>query len=261
MDWLAANRFPSDAAPVPRPVLVALLLVPESLFAADTIEPFDKGLSDLEAYVHLEDAGSEESLIAGEVGLGFGMTDSLSMFAGAAWEAETQSGEGASGLGLTVFGTLLDTRHLDVDLYLGSSFALSEPFLSWELVPGMEINVDLEPDQSRAGAYYRVEWVVPGSLTPTGTGAVRADPGRLAYLLGAYVRFQGRHQVLVELPAGVSLEHRLAGAQVLPGEAVVGYNVLLREHVELITQVSVNWAASSPGALCGAAMVGAIVTR
>ncbi len=237
------------------------------VFAADTIEPFGPGLSDLEAYVHiLENPGGGETgrAVLAETISGYGFTPRLSGAFGVSWEGVPGQSSSTTALAGTLFGTLVDTPHVDLDAYLGAGAPL-DGSRTIEAVPGLEINLDFGPDQAVAGAYLRVEWPLG---VPVSSGDARtARPGRIpaevTCLVGAYVTLGEGHQLLVELPAGVSLEHGILRADAIPGEIVVGYNARVAGAVELITQVAVEWASVETQGLAASSgvMLGVIVTR
>ncbi len=240
--------------------LVAGLLLSKGAHAADTTEPFDPGLSDLEVYFHVGPAPSGATGLEtiSDLVVGYGVNERVSCAFGTSLEnvARARTGSVAAGM----FANLMDTAHVDLDVYGGAWLPL-DGSRTVETVGGVEINLDLAPDLEVAGLYARLEW--PMLLQARGAGEPPAvsSPPRMDYLVGAYVTLEERHQLLLELPAGLSLEHGIM-QPVLPGEVAIGYNVALGPSVELISQVTLDWRARTDqsSSIVTGLMLGTIVT-
>lgn len=207
--------------------------------AADTVETWDRGGADAEAYATLEPTPGGEPALLLEAVAGYGVAERLSAYLqlelGWAGDVEWMPHAG-------VFGTPLETEHLDLDLMFDLAFDGDE--LSGN--PGLELNLDQEPDQSSIGTYLRVGVPIDSHMVQR-TGRQHADdadestelPCELTW--GAYVTPADGQQLFVESDGAIGLGSGLAE---WVGVAL-GYNLMLTEAAELITQAY----AAAPGLL------------
>jgi hypothetical protein len=191
--------------------------------AADTWEEWEPGATDAELYVGYSGIG-----LAGrdrgpslEYLQGFGLGHTLSTFLSATVEAADRT---RAGFAAALFGTPLDTDHVDLDLILifGQAWRRLDDLSAGA---AFELNLDLAPDLSRAGLYLR------GCVHVTGDRCALVET-----ILGAYVTLAQNHQLLLEADATFTVTAAPADATEVGGIAL-GYNVMVHDAVELITQL------------------------
>ena len=226
--------------PVIGPAVLAGLLVAGPALAADTVETFDVGATDLEFYVGLDGVGpkQQDRTLSTEFVVGFGIVDGLSLYTTGALEANHRFVDGSAGLGVGLFGTPLDTDHFDIDLVLDVS-AGGDHFTELAVAPMAEFNLDLDPEMGSWGLYVRAGAEIAGQ--PTEQGDEAAGPA-VAVLLnpGTYLTIAGRHQVLLEYDMAIAPRTADQEAGVDVGGLALGYNVTLADPFELVTQVAVD---------------------
>ncbi|MBW2524604.1 MAG: hypothetical protein JRI23_10530 [Deltaproteobacteria bacterium] len=227
----------------------ALLTAATAADAADTTETFDEGAADIEVYTGVDGLGLGQgaATFAGETVLGYGIVKRISAYARAAASANDllEDGDGEAALGL--FGTPVETDHFDIDLGVDVGWNPGSALIT----PGVELNLDAEPDLALAGVYLRGEEALvtrkeaaaeppdgspPGGEAETGTDETVLAPTTVL-TLGTYWTMAEGHQLLLEADAGVA--HRPAEDEETFdfGGVALGYNFEVHESVELISQV------------------------
>jgi hypothetical protein len=224
--------------------------------ALDTLEPFDIGVSDFEGYFSYLGAGKQEPDrgFNAEFLLGIGILNRLSGQIYGGGDSNENLTEATGSLGFGLFGTLVDTDHLDLDL--GVNFTIGNLGAGGEgpaghsqaeftVEPCLEVNLDSDPDMNGYGLFLVVEstlggqdnsYIPPGTPTPEEIRAFRITPGT-GLLLAGYWRPAERHEIL--LGYDMSFNHNArAGERVTDvGGISLGYNVILADPLELITEV------------------------
>ncbi len=199
--------------------------------AADTLETWGKGDADVEYYVE-GGAGGGDGHVASSLVLGYGLEERFSAYLALTMEGDGHLGEGAGDLAMGIFGTPLDTDHLDLDLLLDTH--LSGPgFTEFSLCPGVELNLDAKPELEAWGVYLRMGHVFKGVAAQEGATETEYHAEAVA---GYYWTLGQGRQVLVE--AGVELQEDFGG--VSQGAIAIGYNHVLSPELELITEVHVD---------------------
>lgn len=203
--------------------------------AADTVETWDVGATDVDFYLGADGLGPDADArsMFGDIMLGYGLIDRLSAYVGATLSADGHFAHGNAGLYLGVFGTPIETDHFDLDLFLDVS-AGGDGFDAFAFTPSTEINFDLDPDQGSWGLYVRAGVPIYGE-------AREAVPERHVHAFdvevnpGTYVTLGRGHQLLFEYDMLFHSQHDKHTSHV--GGLAVGYNVVLAESIELINQV------------------------
>ncbi len=224
--------------------------------ALDTLEPFDIGVTDFEGYFAYIGAGKEE-LERGfnaEFLLGIGILSRLSgqLYGGA--DSNENLSEALGFFGFGIFGTPVDTNHFDLDL--GVNFTIGNlgaagdgpaghAQAEFTVEPYLEMNLDSDPDMSGYGLFLVVEATLGGqdnSYIPPGTSpadeirAFRLTPGT-GFLIAGYWRPAERHELLLGYDMYFNY-NASAGERVTDvGGISLGYNVILLDPLELITEV------------------------
>lgn len=225
--------------------------------AADTIEPFDRGASDFELYMQHEGLGhtSAQQAVAGEMLLGYGLSDRVSGFVGAVLAADGHYLDASGSFSFGAYGNTYASGPWSIDVIL--SLAGAEDALTFS--PLVEWNWDAEPDLAAWGCYVRAGLEVGGLDTAAGPRRSVVYP----MTIGAYRTVRPGHQVLFEFEGGVADlagEDPAASGHAWRTSALsFGYNALVSEAVEAVTQVS--WMPGRDGQDGSAAvMVGFIAT-
>jgi hypothetical protein len=207
--------------------------------AADTVETWDVGASNVDFYAGFDGIGPESAnrAIYSDIMLGYGIINRLSAYLGTTLQGNESFGDGQKSIYLGVYGTPVDTDHLDLDLFLNVSVGgavLSEV----QLAPSIELNFDLDPERRSWGAYLRIGMpVYSRSRASDTTDAVEHNPAFSAVVNpGIYLSITENHQILLEYDMSF---HKWSAAEhpVDVGGVALGYNVKLSESIELINQV------------------------
>lgn len=223
---------------------LAVADLPSAARAADTIETWSVGEPALEIYVGFDGIGlgRYEKTISSDLYLNYGFTERFSGYAGASFFSneyfKNPGGCGAIG----IFGTPVDTDHFDLDLGVDVTFGKE----GFSLTPNLELNFDLVPDGGKWGVYFRLEELITG-LTGSKVKAVDAVAGEAGssfqiipetvLTAGTYWTVKDGHQLLLEYDIGFA-NKPAAGEKVMEvGGLALGYNVMLTDALELISQV------------------------
>jgi hypothetical protein len=231
-----------------------VLILRGQAHALDTLECFDVGLSDFEAYASFEGVGKPEPDrgVSADVLLGIGITPWLSGQVFGGGQGNQTFSEGSGFFGFSVFGTPVDTDHFDLDAGMhvtvgglggGTAGPAGHSQAEFTFTPFVELNLDSDPDMNGYGVFLDVAETLGGRdesrFTPLGEELrdFTLTPGT-ALLLAGYWRPAEKHELL--LGYDMAFEY-----QALPGEKKIdiggialGYNVTLSDAVELITQVN-----------------------
>lgn len=241
-----------------------VLAAPSSAHAADTIEPFGEGATDLEIYAGMEDvAGSKDGrLLASELVVGYGLLDRVSLCLGTQLQSDAALGGGSAAVYLAAITTPLNTRHVDLDLVLQgtSDSAMS----SFEIAPLFELNVDSAPEMDGWGIYLRGSLPLFSRAAPPERDPGSAQASELAtrfdWVIGAYLALASRHQILLEVDAAHELDpvpgaraHELGGVS-------LGYNIVLSDAIELVHELALDVPQQADERAAFAVTLGLITT-
>lgn len=239
-----------------------ILMMAQPARAADTIETWEKGATDVELYGGYDGMGlaAGERIAYGDVLIGYGIAPRFSAFLGMTLEGSDAFSQGSSTHYFGAFGTPLDTNHFDLDLIL--EFSQGGFDQTFEIRPAVELNYDQQPDMSTWGLYVRAPLPIYGRrfTSPLHPDESRAETTyHLETSLGAYLSPATGHQILAEYTMGYHPSARDDERAFDLGGVALGYNFMLTEELEAITQLTLgipqddeSWSVS--------AMVGFIAT-
>jgi hypothetical protein len=234
------------------------LAAPPDGRAADTIETWEAGATDVDFYLGLSGLGrpATQRSLGADIMFGYGIVDSFSVYLGTTLAADGRLGNGAGSLYTGVFGTPLDSDHLDLDLLLGFELA-GQNYDQFQLAPGVELVFSSHPDMLGWGMYLR------GFAGLTGESAGSGQDGHavhveLASTLGAFVTLADDHQVLLEIDGAWQPRRGPADERLELGGLALGYNLTLSPTLELIHQVFVDLPQSRAEPIAVGLMVGFI---
>ena len=213
---------------------LALATIPMVTRAADTVEPWDVGATDVDFYTGFDGIGltRTDQTIYGNIMLGYGLIDHFSAYACVNLQGDGQLANGEAGLNLGIYGTPIDTAHFDLDFFL--DFGGSGPGLSnFTITPSLEMNFDYAPDLQKWGIYLRAGLPVY-AITSKKTVHTRLD---VTTTLGTYWTIAPNHQVLLEFDT--TFHPQASGQKAEIGGLALGYNVCLTKNcgIEMINQV------------------------
>lgn len=225
--------------------------------AADTVETWEVGATDVDFYLGFDGIGPDEDArnMYGDIMLGYGLVERFSAYVGATLSANDHFADGNADVYLGVFGTPVDTEHFDLDVFLNVG-AGGDGFDDFSITPSTELNFDLDQDMSRWGFYVRAGVPIYGEPDEDAPGEhVRAFDVELNP--GTYFTLGRGHQLLLEFDVAFHPRAEEHNADI--GGVAVGYNVTLADPIELITQVYVDIPQREETAAVGV-MTGIIVT-
>ena len=224
--------------------------------AIDTVETFGKGEGDLEFYAGLDGlgAGAPDQAMGGSVVMGWGVAERLSAYATTGLVADGAMANAAANVGLGVFGTPLDTDHVDLDLLLDICWpGGGDPAC---VAPGIELNLDAEPDLATWGVFLDatagVSWHAPEASSPE---------RRVDWALGAglYRSLGAGRQVLLRYDATVEDPPGDGAATFTHGGLALGFNAMLGDTMELVAEARTGFGHDGDPATIGF-MVGFVAT-
>ncbi len=219
-------------------VVVGLLLLALPVVAADTIETWDQGAANFEVYSGAGGLGAAEAdqSIFGAAVLGWGVAERFSAYLATTLSADSFLANSETTLGFGVFGTPLDSEHVDLDIGLG--MAATGPGLSQAVVaPFWEVNLDQLADLGSYGMYLRGVTEVFGTKTACNKPSRSFD---VHLTLGSYYSVNSQRQWFLEYEVTIHEDPRAGDSELKAGLVHVGYNALLNDNLELITDVQVD---------------------
>jgi hypothetical protein len=230
-------------------MLLPILLIGASIFplpddgkAADTVETWDMGATDVDFYTGFDGIGerSTNRTVYSDIMLGYGIIDRLSAYVGTTLQGNEFFGDSQARIYLGVFGTSVDTDHFNLDLFLDISAggpALSE----FRVAPAVELNYDLDSELRSWGAYLQLGMPVYGvnRVLDTSDDVEYSREFSIEIKPGIYLTLAERHQILFEYDM-TYYSRSEDGHPVDIGGVALGYNVKLSEGIEMINQVYLN---------------------
>lgn len=234
-----------------------LALIATQAHATDTIEAWDEGYWDLDAYVGYDGIGrgQDSRSLGTELMVGYGVTSSFAVSLGLAVAANEAMEAAEAGTWLGVFYTALDTEHLDLDLAL-NLYAQGQGLSTLGFNPFIELNLDSNNEMSGVGAYLRAGVTLDGDADQGWTDTLGVG---LGFTLGAYVTMARDHMLLLEAESTVNPMASGDETRARISSVAVGYNLVLSGLAELITEVGLGLPTGGEE-LSGSVTIGAIFT-
>ena len=229
----------------------AFVLFGSPAHAADTTEVWAAGELEFDLMLSHQGAGRTfgERGLATTLLAGYGITDRISVYGGMVVEADETLSDGDIWPYLGLMAALRDGDHVDVDLLFEVGTSTVRPG-ELELGPGIELNLDLSPDQGSVG-FFTMIGLPLGWVVDDGGSLMAAPELGLDLTVGAYLTVADGHQLFVANNTLVKLRggHRAAAEET---STVLGYNVRLTDALEWVNQVGIHGAAEQswrPGLL------------
>lgn len=231
---------PKDKGALVLALLIAL--APSHANAADTVETWARGATDVDFYLGAEGLGAGQKSFFADVMVGYGLLDRLGIFIGSALRGSDTLEDGEAEVYGGLFATLLDTRHVDFDLMFevrGGGPAMSR----LQLRPGFELNLDADPQMASWGFYLRGGLpLYDRDLLSSGHPQHGHDLSgvHLELTVGAYYRLGANHQLLLEHDLELRPQAGADDPRVGVGGIALGYNLQLDDTLELVSQLYVD---------------------
>ena len=213
---------------------------------ADTIETWDAGSGDIDFYLMMDGMGQDAASqgVAGDMLLGWGVADRLSAYLAVSLMADGYFNDSGAEMGVGLFGTPVDTDHVDLDLVLDicAGVAGRREFC---LGPTVELNLDAAPERTAWGFYARTGLAVSGrgESAPEATakvdGGAITGPARLVdglLTVGGYLTLDPRRQLLLEYDVTYLDEPTPGEPAIEHGGLALGYNQAISDRLEFISQ-------------------------
>jgi hypothetical protein len=221
-------------------LLIAVLcwVAPDVCEAVDTVEVWDVGATDIDFYTSYDGVGLQgrDRELSAELMAGFGLIEGLSAYLGAAMAIDQYFSQGGGEVFLGAFGTPVDTDHFDLDLFM--DFRLGgETFTELQVSPAMELNFDLEPDLQKWGMYLMVAAPIYGHDPDADGPDGRQPAAHVETTLGTYLTLGSRHQILLDYEMAWRPAPAVEEQAVEVGSIGLGYNVMLTDALELVSEV------------------------
>ena len=237
-------------------ICLLTILTPPS-HAADTLATWDTGAGNFEPYPAVDGVGETvaDQAVAGAMVMGWGVAHRFSAYLATFMSADGYLTGAETQLNLGAFGTPIDTDHFDVDLLLDMRVG-GDGMNEAVVMPAVELNLDRAPDLAAYGLYFRGSAEIAGRETELGQPERHVD---LGLTLGTYFTLSQRHQLLLQYDATVHDNPGPETRKFEHGAVALGYNALLGDNLELITETKVGIAQGDGAAALGF-MVGFIAT-
>jgi hypothetical protein len=218
-------------------LLLLLTATAQRAYAVDTTETYDVGATDFEFYLGFDGIGRKkhEKEVSIEALAGFGFIDRFSGYVTIAGASNEYFTEGTNEVSAGIFGTPLDTDHVDLDILFNGGAAADE----FEVTPGLELNLDLKPDLALAGLYFRIEETLSGRSKETKDelNPKYAFAPQTGAVIGIYWTVVPDNQILLEYDLGISHNPPSDERKFENGGIALGYNAMVVDDLELLSQL------------------------
>lgn len=221
-------------------LLGLLVCLASHVRAADTVEIWAAGEGNMEIYSFydgMRNAPADQA-VGGELVMGWGVAERVSVMLATALSANGTLTGGETGFDIAVFGTALDTDHMDVDLIWGLG-AAGEGMSEIALTPGFELNLDREPGLESWGVYLRGGAEIYGLEAETDGGPDHSHLD-LVFTVGSYYTLGADSQLLLEYDATLPDRDIPHAPDYNHGALALGYNRMVNDCCELVTQLHLN---------------------
>ncbi len=223
-------------------VVAASLALCQIAEAADTVETWDVGATNVDFYVGFDGIGlgKYDKTIYGDIMLGYGLIEHFSAYLGTTLQANEHFSAGEAATYFGVFGTPVDIHHFDFDLFLG--FSLGGPeYTNFQLEPSTEFNFDLDPDQGSWGMYLRAGVPLYGRARGEDPDSPEHEIAfHIETTIGTYLMIADGHQAFLEYDMGFLPRPAQDEDSFAVGGVAFGYNVGVHDTIEMINQVFVD---------------------
>lgn len=228
--------------------LLALFSMVPTARAADTTELWEQGDVNVDFYTGHRGMGlsADEKEVFGELMVGYGVGKTISAYLGGTLQGDGKLYQGEQGVFLGLYGTPLDTEHIDLDLFIDFSAASGEDSLT--ITPALELNLDSNNKMSFIGAYLRAGLPVYGiSVAEKDSAGAEVENVYTRYDVefeaGVYYAFHPGHMLFLQHGTAIHPTHEdddSVPTQVRLNDLAIGYNFLLLDDLEVITEASMD---------------------
>ncbi len=236
--------------------LIYVLTYAGQVMALDTAEPYPEGASEYELYMDYFGLGKKraDAHMFSSALYGTGITDRISVFFSPVFSASGDLVSEDSEFSMGVFGTVLDTTHLDIDLGL----TLAHPSM---VALDFEINLDAADSLRLAGIYIRGRIAEAGEAQTNDDGSeVHLSTRSMENTLGLYWTVKEGLQILQENYFSLEFDRRSSTSNRSYDGSAVGLNIMIGPNIELIASVYLMHESGAPSPWYWGAGIGTIMT-
>jgi hypothetical protein len=218
--------------------LFCLAILAPGTHAADTLEVWDAGSGNFEMYSGFGGLGAAtaDQSIGSSMLLGWGVARRFSAYVGTALAADGNFDQTETELNLGAFGTVLDSDHLDLDVGL-DMVAYGPGMTDMAVVPAFELNLDRAPDLAAFGSYLRGAARIAGR--DIGGREIRRHVD-FNLTFGSYLTVSPTRQLVLEYDLTFHDHPEPGTPDIEKGCLALGYNVLLSDRLELISEARLD---------------------
>jgi len=208
-------------------------------FAGDTVELIDPNTLEVDPTFTIDNIHDGKPSAGIELGLVYGVMEGLNVTGTVGYGSDIGLAGGGVGFGVGLVTTPVDTDMFDLDVMV--DFDWDGGFV---ITPGVELNIDLEPDQAFLGFYLRLGLPIYGGFKADADEGADDDGVEtdiaFNFALGAYYTVMEGHQIILEGGATIAELAENLGKTHTDGYVSLGYNAELTDNFELITEVAVH---------------------
>lgn len=205
--------------------------------AADTVETFDIGATDVDFYLGVDNVGLEkdQGLVFADMMLGYGLVERLSAYIGSTFQVDRNLDQGSPQHYLGLFGTPVDGDHIDLDLFLDFTSSSSGATIT----PSFEMNWDQDPTMATYGFYIRAGVIFEGqSLDTAEEDTSEKISTTFEVNPGVYWSLAPGRQILIEFSTGYLPSPAAEEDKWDSMHMHLGWNQTLGDVLELVTEVN-----------------------
>lgn len=238
--------------------LVAAFGISTQAFAGDTTELLDHGMIEIAPTFTMDNLNKDtHPSFAFGTAIGYGVTDFMTVTTTFEIASQYDLGGVDWAFDADLLFTPYDSENFDFDVHV--DFAMGDYGL--EIAPGIELNYDTDNDQNGFGAYLRLDLPIYSNITGNdeegNANDSKSDLG-LNLTLGMYYSVLEGHQLFLEGGLGIThLAKKVADKREIEGFVSLGYNAMVIDNFEIISEVAVNIPEKGEGTY-GTISIGAI---